>query len=179
MFCIVEPDRFHDGSQALIKVSKNVGGININEVHSVGSSIGDSVDGQLAREELSLKTVFEKSTSGADAWGKREDAWTRYNTTPPLSPLPSPIQDVGWSQSRATGLDGSWPAAPLGQPQSSWQECKHYTSRSVSVHVKSIPPNTENSMLYGYDENDNNNMSNETKRETNYSIITNNNWNDA
>ena len=31
--------------------------------------------------------------------------------------------------------------------------------------VKSIPPNTENSMQYGYDENDNNNMSNETKRE--------------
>ena len=36
--------------------------------------------------------------------------------------------------------------------------------------VKSILPNTENSMQYGYDENDNNNMSNETKRETNYSI---------
>ena len=35
--------------------------------------------------------------------------------------------------------------------------------------VKSIPPNTDNSMQYGYDENDNNNMSNETKRETNYS----------
>ena len=35
--------------------------------------------------------------------------------------------------------------------------------------VKSIPPNTENSMQYGYDKNDNNNMSNETKRETNYS----------
>ena len=36
--------------------------------------------------------------------------------------------------------------------------------------VKNIPPNTENSMQYGYDENDNNNMSNETKRETNYSM---------
>ena len=36
--------------------------------------------------------------------------------------------------------------------------------------VKSIPPKTENSMQYGYDENDNNNMSNETKRETNYSM---------
>ena len=35
--------------------------------------------------------------------------------------------------------------------------------------VKSIPPNTENSMQHGHDENDNN-MSNETKRETNYSI---------
>ena len=31
-------------------------------------------------------------------------------------------------------------------------------------------------MQYGYDENDNNNMSNETKCETNYSIITNNKW---
>ena len=40
--------------------------------------------------------------------------------------------------------------------------------------VKSIPPETENSMKYGYDENDNNNMSNETKRETNYSINNNN-----
>ena len=35
--------------------------------------------------------------------------------------------------------------------------------------VKGNPSNTENSMQYGYDENDNNNMSNETKRETNYS----------
>ena len=42
--------------------------------------------------------------------------------------------------------------------------------------VKSIPPNTENSMQYGYDENDNNNMSNETKRETNYSTTK---WNDV
>ena len=42
------------------------------------------------------------------------------------------------------------------------------------VLVKSIPPNTENSMQYGYDENDSNNMSNETKRETNYSINNNN-----
>ena len=38
-----------------------------------------------------------------------------------------------------------------------------------SKSVKSIPPKTENSMQYGYDENDNNNRSNETKRETNYS----------
>ena len=30
-------------------------------------------------------------------------------------------------------------------------------------------------MQYGYDENDNNNMSNETKRETNYSMNNNNN----
>ena len=34
--------------------------------------------------------------------------------------------------------------------------------------VKSIPPNIEKSMEYGDDENDN--MSNETKRETNYSM---------
>ena len=32
--------------------------------------------------------------------------------------------------------------------------------------VKGNPPNTENSMQYGYDENDNNNMNNKTKRET-------------
>ena len=38
--------------------------------------------------------------------------------------------------------------------------------------VKSIPPNTESSMQYGYDENDNNNMSNETECETNYSLNT-------
>ena len=41
---------------------------------------------------------------------------------------------------------------------------------------KSIPPNTENSMQCGYDENDNSNMSNETKRETNYSTTK---WNDV
>ena len=41
--------------------------------------------------------------------------------------------------------------------------------------VKSIPPNTENFMQYGHDENDNNNMSDETKCETNDSI--NNKWN--
>ena len=40
----------------------------------------------------------------------------------------------------------------------------------TTVGVKSIPPNTENSLQYGYDENENNNMSNETKRETNYSM---------
>ena len=40
--------------------------------------------------------------------------------------------------------------------------------------VQSLPPNTENSMQYGYDENDDNNMSNETERETNYSINNNN-----
>ena len=43
--------------------------------------------------------------------------------------------------------------------------------------VNSIHPNTENSLQYGYDENDNNNMSNETKHETNYSM--NNKWNDV
>ena len=46
----------------------------------------------------------------------------------------------------------------------------------VTVFVKSIPPNTENSMQYGYDENDNNNMSSETKRETNYRTTK---WNDV
>ena len=46
--------------------------------------------------------------------------------------------------------------------------CEEY--ESLHDTVKSIPPNTENSMQYGYDENDNNNMSNETKRETNYSM---------
>ena len=49
-------------------------------------------------------------------------------------------------------------------------------SSDAVAHVKSIPPNTENSMQYGYDENDNNNMSNETKRETNYSTSK---WNDV
>ena len=39
---------------------------------------------------------------------------------------------------------------------------------------KRKPPNTENSVQYGYNENDNNNMSNEVKRETNYSINNNN-----
>ena len=43
--------------------------------------------------------------------------------------------------------------------------------------VKSISPIEENSMQYGYDENDNNNMSDETKCETNYSI--NNKWNNT
>ena len=36
---------------------------------------------------------------------------------------------------------------------------------------------TENSIQYGYDENDNNNMSDETKCATNYSI--NNKWNNT
>ena len=44
-------------------------------------------------------------------------------------------------------------------------------------HVKSISPIQENSMQYGYDGNDNNNMSDETKCETNYSI--NNKWNNT
>ena len=38
------------------------------------------------------------------------------------------------------------------------------------VSVKSIPPNTEKWLRKLYDENDFNNMSNETKRETNYSM---------
>ena len=55
---------------------------------------------------------------------------------------------------------------------------KHATSQwhSQECSVKSIHPNTENSMQYGYDENDNNNMSDETKCETNYSTIK---WNDV
>ena len=36
--------------------------------------------------------------------------------------------------------------------------------------VKSIPPNTEKWLRKRYDENCNNDMSNETKRETNYSM---------
>ena len=36
--------------------------------------------------------------------------------------------------------------------------------------VKSISPNTENWLRERYDANDDNNMSNETKRETNYSM---------
>ena len=36
--------------------------------------------------------------------------------------------------------------------------------------VKSFPPNTEKWLRKRYDENDYNNMSNETKRETNYSM---------
>ena len=56
---------------------------------------------------------------------------------------------------------------------------QNYSEHSVTANssllsptggVKSIPLNTENCMQYGYDENDNNNMMNETKRETNYSI---------
>ena len=47
----------------------------------------------------------------------------------------------------------------------------------VGEDVKGISPIQENSMQYGYDENDNNNMSDETKCETNYSI--NNKWNNT
>ena len=53
---------------------------------------------------------------------------------------------------------------------------QNYSENSVTANssllsptgggVKRKPPNTENSMQYGYDENDNNNMSNETKCET-------------
>ena len=54
-------------------------------------------------------------------------------------------------------------------------KAKPQSRELAGYSVKSIPPNTENSMWYGYDENDNIDMSNETKRETNYSI--NNKWN--
>ena len=62
---------------------------------------------------------------------------------------------------------------------------QNYSDNSVTVNcsllsptggVKSISPILENSMYYGYDENDNNNMSDETKCETNYSI---NKWNNT
>ena len=43
--------------------------------------------------------------------------------------------------------------------------------------VKSISPIQENSLQYGHGENDNNNMSDETKCETNQSI--NNKWNNT
>ena len=62
-------------------------------------------------------------------------------------------------QQRATGKIGE-------VPETASQDCR----LQRSVDVKSIPPNTEISLQYGYDENDNNNMSNETKRETNYSM---------
>ena len=63
---------------------------------------------------------------------------------------------------------------------------QNYSENSVTANssllsptegVKSISPIQENSMQYGYDENDNNNMSNEIKCETNYSI--NNKWNNT
>ena len=40
---------------------------------------------------------------------------------------------------------------------------------SLTGCVKSVPPSAENSVQHGCDENDNNNMNNETKCETNYS----------
>ena len=47
---------------------------------------------------------------------------------------------------------------------------------SSTLHVKSIPPNTEKWLRKRYDENYNNDTSHATKRETNYSM--NNNCND-
>ena len=56
---------------------------------------------------------------------------------------------------------------------------QNYSNNSVAANavychrrggVKSIPPNTEKWLRKRYDENDDNNMSNETKRETNYSM---------
>ena len=61
---------------------------------------------------------------------------------------------------------------------------QNYSDNSVTANssllsptgcVKRISPIQENSMQYGYDENDNNNMSDDTKCETNHSI--NNKWN--
>ena len=63
---------------------------------------------------------------------------------------------------------------------------QNYSSKSVTANssllsptgcVKSIPPNTEKWLRKRYDENDNYNKSNETKRETKYNIIT--KWNDV
>ena len=50
---------------------------------------------------------------------------------------------------------------------------------SPTESVKNIPPNTENSMQYGHDENNGHCESHENKCATNYSIITNNNRNDT
>ena len=56
---------------------------------------------------------------------------------------------------------------------------QNYSENSVTANssllsptggVKSIHPNTEKWLRKRYDENDDNNMSNETKRETNYSM---------
>ena len=59
-----------------------------------------------------------------------------------------------------------------------WHCCKTKSSRGSEYDfVKSIFPKQENSMQCGYDENDNYDMSDETKRETNHSI--NNKWNNT
>ena len=47
------------------------------------------------------------------------------------------------------------------------------------VVVKTIPPIQQNSLINGYDENKGYDESYENKCATNYSIITNNNWNDT
>ena len=60
----------------------------------------------------------------------------------------------------------------LSCPRNQFSECHFYQFPETSV--KSIPPNTEKWLRKRYDENDDNNMSNETKRETNYSM--NNKW---
>ena len=61
---------------------------------------------------------------------------------------------------------------------------QNYSDNSITANssllsptggVKSISPIQENSYKHGFDENDDNNMSDETKCETNYSI--NNKWN--
>ena len=65
----------------------------------------------------------------------------------------------------------AWIARPLRVRTAIRRMHRQFGHPSSTVFVKRKPPNTENSMQFGYDENDNNNnMSNETKCETNYSI---------
>ena len=51
--------------------------------------------------------------------------------------------------------------------------------RLAFLSVNTIPPIQQNSMKNGYDENNGYDESYETKCATNYSIITNNNWNNT
>ena len=57
------------------------------------------------------------------------------------------------------------------------RDCPERGGEQVSSPIKSIPPNTEKWLRKRYEENYNNDMSNETKRETNYSM--NNKCNDV
>ena len=79
---------------------------------------------------------------------------------------------------RGNLLNGDW-------TNCSWNDSQHYFDAelqwqfgtnsnllSSTEGVKRIPPNTENWLRKRVDENDDNNMSNETKRETNYSETT-------
>ena len=60
--------------------------------------------------------------------------------------------------------------------------CREYTlprDEDTSEPVDTIPPIQQNPMQNGYDENKGYDESYENKCATNYSIITNNNWNDT